>query len=281
MNRYRVAALKPKLDGCVKLAARSVQFCDRYLPDFSSRFVTFLNARSAPASVSSASASRAASMNRLDCSGSSFGRSFLAMHGSIAHYRSRFLPRRLNGNSSCSGALGFHGAVRYLIRQTLSGEAFERDIGALFVIVAQLGAGVLAKIELRQIAVKVFAIDVLIHADKAALQNRKEAFQSVGMHVAARPFELGMIDKLVACDRREFVVGGAVRNKTAILVHVLANDAHGAAVIQHRRSDIAATSTRLITTGLCRRRRCGNQSIFLSEGVNLTASVTVALGMAV
>jgi hypothetical protein len=26
---------------------------------------------------------------------------------------------------------------------------------------------------------------------------------------------------------------------------------------------------------------CGNQSIFLSEGVNLTASVTVALGMAV
>jgi hypothetical protein len=26
---------------------------------------------------------------------------------------------------------------------------------------------------------------------------------------------------------------------------------------------------------------CGNQSIFLSEGVNLTASVTVALGMVV
>ena len=26
---------------------------------------------------------------------------------------------------------------------------------------------------------------------------------------------------------------------------------------------------------------CGNQSIFLSEGVNLAASVTVALGMAV
>jgi hypothetical protein len=28
-------------------------------------------------------------------------------------------------------------------------------------------------------------------------------------------------------------------------------------------------------------RGCGNQSIFLSEGVNLIASVTVALGMAV
>lgn len=71
INRYRIASLKPEFDGSVKLAAGRVQFRDSYFPDFSSRLVAFLKARSAPASVSSVSASRAASMKRLDCSGSS------------------------------------------------------------------------------------------------------------------------------------------------------------------------------------------------------------------
>jgi len=60
----------------------------------------------------------------------------------------------------------------------------------------------LAEIKLRQIAVKVLLIDVLVNADKAAFQNRKESFQRVGMHVIAHPFEFGVIDKLMAGNRR-------------------------------------------------------------------------------
>jgi hypothetical protein len=121
MNRYRVAPIKPKLDGSVKLAARRVQFRDSYFCDFSSRLATFLKARLAPAS--SACASRAASMKRLDCWGSSFGRSFFDMRDSIACNRGKrhFLPRSFNGNSNCTGALTFLGAVRYLIREAPCG----------------------------------------------------------------------------------------------------------------------------------------------------------------
>ena len=73
MNRYRITALKPQLNGCVQLAARGIQLCDGYLCYFASfgPRVTFLNALSALTSDSSASALRAASMKRLDCAGSS------------------------------------------------------------------------------------------------------------------------------------------------------------------------------------------------------------------
>jgi hypothetical protein len=42
MNRYRIAALKPQLNGCVKLAACRVQFRDSYFSDFPSRLVLAL-----------------------------------------------------------------------------------------------------------------------------------------------------------------------------------------------------------------------------------------------
>ena len=34
MNRYRIAAFKPKPNGCEQLAARSIQFCDGYFRYF-------------------------------------------------------------------------------------------------------------------------------------------------------------------------------------------------------------------------------------------------------
>jgi hypothetical protein len=73
MNRHMVAAFKPEPNGRVQLTACCVQFCDGYFCDFASfgGRATFLNARSAPFSDSSATASRAASMKRLYCAGSS------------------------------------------------------------------------------------------------------------------------------------------------------------------------------------------------------------------
>ena len=81
-----------------------------------------------------------------------------------------------------------------MIRQSLSGEAPEGQISALFVIDTKFGASVLPEIELGQIAVQMLNIDVLIDADKAALQDGKEAFQRVGVRLATGPLELGMID---------------------------------------------------------------------------------------
>jgi hypothetical protein len=59
------------------------------------------------------------------------------------------------------------------------------------VVNAEFGAGILAEIELRKISVKVLLIDVLIDANEAAFQNRKETLQRVGVHVAAHPLKLG------------------------------------------------------------------------------------------
>lgn len=111
----------------------------------------------------------------------------------------------INGNSSWYGALGFRFAISCLVREALSGEALEGDIRALFIIDAQFGAGVLAEIELGQIPVKVLAIDMLVDADKAAFQDRKEAFERVGMHVIPHPFELGMIYCIMARNGRKLV----------------------------------------------------------------------------
>lgn len=69
--------------------------------------------------------------------------------------------------------LGF-GAINYLVRQALASEAFDRKVGALLIVIAKANAGVLAKIEPRQIAVQVLAIDVPIDAPKAALLSSAE-----------------------------------------------------------------------------------------------------------
>ena len=110
--------------------------------------------------------------------------------------RRYFLRRpRLNGiRSSWYGALGLRFAISCLIRQSLSGEAPEGQISALFVINTKFCPIVLPEIELGQIAVQMLNIDVLIDADKAALQDGKEAFQRVGVRLATGPLELGMID---------------------------------------------------------------------------------------
>lgn len=92
------------------------------------------------------------------------------------------------------------------IGQPLASRALHGDCGALHVIDAKPNAVVHSEIKFGQIAVKVLGIDVLIDADKPALEDREKALKSVGVHVAARPFEFGMINALMFREALEFVM---------------------------------------------------------------------------
>jgi hypothetical protein len=109
---------------------------------------TLLNARSAASSLSSASASRAASMKRLDCSGSSgfgFGLRPMSQHTTI-HSLSK-------GSFNCIGS-GILLGLRFtscLIGEPLALGALNRNRFALSIVDTELGTSVLAEIELGQI----------------------------------------------------------------------------------------------------------------------------------
>jgi len=163
-----------------------------------------------------------------------------------------YLVLPLSDNSNCTGALCFRFAMSCLVRKTLSGEAFEGKIGALFVVDAQLGAGILAEIELGQIAIQMFDINVLVNTDKASLQDGEKAFQRVGVSLATGPLEFGMIDHLMIGNRSELVARGGVGHERAFVVHVLADDSHGAAVVKHGRANIATTFHKAHDDGIVR-----------------------------
>jgi hypothetical protein len=112
------------------------------------------------------------------CAGSSgLGFDFFAMARRYSHQSSK-------GNHSWSGDSGSRFLVSCLVREPLPGRAFDGDSFALHVVNAELGAVVHAEVELREVAVKVLAIDLLVDADQAALEHRKEPFKRVHMHVA-------------------------------------------------------------------------------------------------
>jgi len=101
--------------------------------------ITFLNTRSAPSSVSSASISRAVSMNRLDCSGSSGLRLSLSdMMGRHVRRFSKICNHRAR-NSSRVSLRGF-GAISGMVGQSLALAALDRNRGALLIVNAELGA---------------------------------------------------------------------------------------------------------------------------------------------
>jgi hypothetical protein len=128
-----------------------------------------------------------------------------------------------------------------LVRKPLAASRTDCNRGALFVIDTKFHAGILAEIELGKIPVEMLAIDVLINANQPAFEDRKEAFKGVGMNVAVRPFEFGMIDQFMGRDRRKLVARGRIGHQAAVLMHVAADNAHGAAMVQHGRTDIAAS----------------------------------------
>ena len=79
-------------------------------------------------------------------------------------------------------------------------QGFLRPLG---ITNAKPDAVVLAKIKFGQITVKMLAIDVLVNADDAALEDREKSFKRVGMHVTARPLELGVVDPFVLGEAAE------------------------------------------------------------------------------
>jgi hypothetical protein len=131
-------------------------------------------------------------------------------------------------------------ATSSLIGQPLARRAFDGNRGALHVVNAKLGASILPEIELGQVAVKMLGIDVLINADDAPLEDRKEAFKGVGMHVAARPFKLGMVNRAVAGRARELEDRGAVRHQSALAVELAIEQAADAAMVNNHGADRAA-----------------------------------------
>lgn len=134
--------------------------------------------------------------------------------------------------------LGF--ATSCFVRQPLTFGALESDFGALLIVDAKLDAGILAEVELSQIPIEMLLIDVLVDADDPTLEHGKEAFKGVGVHVAARPFKLGMIHALVLGKAAQLVMLRHVGHQPAILMHHRAQMRADAAVIERHRTDIAA-----------------------------------------
>src|SRR5665213_871977 len=81
---------------------------------------------------------------------------------------------------------------------------------------------------------------MLIDADQAALEDRKEAFEGVGVSVATGPLILGVVHAFVAGNRRGDVVLRLVGNETAGLVDVLAHKRANHTVVKNHRADVAA-----------------------------------------
>ena len=100
------------------------------------------------------------------------------------------LPPPMSGNSSWRGSPRSEqrGIERFLttcsVRQPLALGPNKRWICASLVVNAEPGAGVEPEIELGEITGKVFLVNVLVDADEAALEDRKEAFERVHVHIA-------------------------------------------------------------------------------------------------
>jgi hypothetical protein len=188
--------------------------------------MTLLKDLSAPSFVSSASALRAASMNRLDCSGSSFFEVLDGMGAAISQPRpNRYRLYRLDTNS--------------LIGEPLAFAAADRNGRALTVVDAKLDASVVPEIELSQVPLEMLAVDVLIGADQPTLEDRKEAFEGVGMHVIPRPLELGMIDAFVPL-KHQLVMLALVGHEAAIFVNMTADHVADPSMVNHERAHITA-----------------------------------------
>jgi len=173
-------------------------------------------------------------MNRFDCSGSSGLRSL-----SITR---RYQIQRLNGSSSCRhSTVDFsRSSVRRRIGQALATETCKRDVRALYIVDAELGAVILAEIKLGQVSIKVLGIDVLVNADDAALEDREEPFKSIGVHVAARPFELGMVDGFVFRRAGKLENWRAVAHQAAALIKMLVQARANAAMVKNDGPDRTA-----------------------------------------
>src|SRR5579863_7929730 len=94
-------------------------------------------------------------------------------------------------------------ATSCFVGQPLALCADQRAIGTGLVVVSHLDPIVVAEIKFCEISVEVLLFNVLINTDQAALEDREEAFEGVGVHVAAHPFLFGMVNAFVPAVRHE------------------------------------------------------------------------------
>jgi hypothetical protein len=189
-----------------------------------------LNARFAPSADSSAPACIAASMKRLDCSGLSCldgGLGGLRSIGAAITQPRPYGYRLYRLDTNC------------FVSEPLALAAADRNSRALTVVDAKLDAGVVPEIEFSQVPLEMLAVDMLIGADQAAFEDRKEAFEGVGMHVIPRPLEFGMIDAVVPL-QHQLVMLSFVGHEAAVLVDVSADHVADPAMIDHERAHVAA-----------------------------------------
>src|SRR6185312_10563823 len=93
---------------------------------------------------------------------------------------------------------GFSPCTSRFISQTLAYDAAKDRVGALSIVHAKGYALIVAEVKFREVAVKVLFGAMLIGAAHAALENRKVAFDGVGVNAAANVFASRMLDGHVA-----------------------------------------------------------------------------------
>ena len=119
------------------------------------------------------------------------------------------------------------------ICQPLAFEALHSDFSALRVIDSELCTSVHAEIELGQIAIKMLLVHMLIDADHASLEDGEKTFQGIGMHIAARPLILGMVNRFVLRFRRHNKPVGSrsVSDQSAVPMQMLAQSGTNVAMV--------------------------------------------------
>jgi hypothetical protein len=112
----------------------------------------------------------------------------------------------MNRRDCSLSGLGFFGIDRFAIGEPLADDTTDQPVGAFLIADPKTNAGVVAEIELCEVAVQMRLAAMLVDANQAALENREEAFKRVGMHVAARPFAFRVIDEFMFGGEREALV---------------------------------------------------------------------------
>ena len=96
--------------------------------------------------------------------------------------------------------------MRLSVSQPLANSTFERPVGPIRIVHAQLHPVVVPKVELREVAVQVLLAAVLVGALHAALEDGEVALDGVGVDDAAHVLALAVGRELVLDEG-----GGAMR----------------------------------------------------------------------
>src|ERR1017187_2140375 len=151
-----------------------------------------------------------------------------------------YLRLLYHSKANCSLMLNRRPLMSCFIHQPLASEAFNRDASPLRIVNAEFRASVHAEVEFSQIPVQMFLVHVLIYTDQTAFEDREEPFKGIGMHVAARPFVLRVVNRFVLISLTH-VDGRAIGNEAAAVVKMLDQMVTNVLVLQVHRPNIAAT----------------------------------------